>query len=115
MTSALQALFSEPQNNFRLCINGEKCIGDASKLKSQSILNFFSSSFVSSDETSDLSKILATILLDCRVLDEIRRLQELDRFDIESVGLIYRHLTDPSTFSAADVRQQAPCSYLPPA
>jgi inositol-pentakisphosphate 2-kinase len=115
MASALRALFAKPQNNFRLWIDRAECISDATELKSQSILNFLSSAFESSDETSDLSKILATILTDCRVLDEIQRLQELDRFDIESVALIDRHLTNPGTFSVSDVRQQAPCSCLPPA
>ncbi len=112
-TSALRALISDPQNNFRLWIDQAECISDASGLNSQSISKFLSIAFESSDEISELSKILATIIIDCRVLDEIRRLQKLDRFDIESVGLIYRHLSNPSTFSPADVRQQAPCSYLP--
>jgi inositol-pentakisphosphate 2-kinase len=113
MERAIQELVAEPQNNFRVCINQKECISHTADFNSSRSMNQITTAFGSIRTISDFAKLLVSILISSQVLVEIRRLQQLDRFDIENVYLIARHLENPQAFPSSRVRQQAPCKQLP--
>ena len=112
MVLSIEALIHEPQNNFRLSINQRDMISSSNRLDNIQ-MERLASAFGSTVTVSDLSKLLVSILLDCGVLEDIKKLQELDRYDIESVGPMFRHIQNPTSFSASEARRLSPCSRLP--
>ena len=112
MVRSIQELIAEPQNNFRLSINQNECISQTNRFDSSS-MNQISYAFGTVQTISDFAKILVAILINCGVLGEVKKLQQLDRYDIENIYLLFRHLENPQSIPHSSVRQQAPCKYLP--
>jgi hypothetical protein len=110
---AIRSLIDDPQYNFRLSILNREMVGVNSRFNAGEIKTTLFQGFDIDDPVEELTKILATVICDSGVMNEIRKLQELDNYDIESVCAIFRHLSEPLSFSMEAVRENASCKYLP--
>ncbi len=108
MRSSILDLLQTPQNNFVLrCFDSE---GHSSNITTDACREEVVArclSVAGPRALSALGELLAVVLADCRVLEEIQRLQALDRFDIENVLWMHRHVSNPALCSEVLSREVA--------
>uniref|UniRef100_A0A7N0VI84 Inositol-pentakisphosphate 2-kinase n=1 Tax=Kalanchoe fedtschenkoi TaxID=63787 RepID=A0A7N0VI84_KALFE len=102
---AMRALFSTPQNNFRIFLNGSIIFGgsgggtNATNSKTAELLEDALGCFIRAEEgkrTEALLQLVTETLHEASVLDKLLEVQKLDAFDIEgAIHAYYNVVSEP--------------------